>query len=72
MEAEAMTLAYSFYEHKEHDKFLKEIEETKVPVKLIESTEHTKTYRIGDTWTVIYQAKPGKAVAVVLRPILKA
>lgn len=67
-----MTVAYSFYEHKNLETFLKEAEDANVPVKLIESTDTSKTYRVGDTWTVIYQNKPGKPVSIVLRPILKA
>jgi hypothetical protein len=43
-----------------------------VEVRVTETTETSKTYVVGDTWTAIVYRKPGKPVAVTLRPILKA
>jgi hypothetical protein len=71
-EADAMDVAHEFYEHKNEERLLEEAKKVNVPVVVTETTETSKTYKIGDTWTAIIYRKPGKPVAVTLRPILKA
>ena len=67
-----MDIAHDFYEHKDEEKLIADGMKIGVPVKLEEATETSKTYTIGNTWTAIIYRKPGKPVAVTLRPILKA
>lgn len=71
-EIAAMDVAHEFYEHKNEERLLQEAKEAGVEVKVTETTELSTTYVIGDTWTAIIYRKPGKPVAVTLRPILKA
>lgn len=67
-----MDVAHDFYEHKDEERLLKEAEAAGVSVKVTDTTETSKTYVVGDTWTAIVYRKPGKPVAVTLRPIFKA
>ena len=67
-----MDVAHDFYEHKDEERLLKEAEAAGVSVVVKETTDVSKTYVVGDTWTAIVYRKPGKPVAVTLRPILKA
>ncbi len=67
-----MDVAHEFYEHKDEERLFKEAADAGVSVVLTETTETSKTYVVGDTWTAILYRKPGKPVAVTLRPILKA
>jgi hypothetical protein len=71
-EIAAMDVAHEFYEHKDEERLLKEAAAAGVEVRVTETTETSKTYVVGDTWTAIVYRKPGKPVAVTLRPILKA
>lgn len=67
-----MDVAHDFYEHKDEERLLKEAAAAGVSVVVKETTDVSKTYVVGDTWTAIVYRKPGKPVAVTLRPILKA
>ena len=71
-EIAAMDVAHEFYEHKDEERLMKEAAAAGVTVVLTETTETSKTYVVGDTWTAILYRKPGKPVAVTLRPIVKA
>ena len=71
-EADAMDVAHEFYEHKDEARLLAEAKEKGVSVKVTETTDTSKTFVVGDMWTAIIYRKPGKPVAVTLRPILKA
>lgn len=71
-EVAAMDIAHDFYEHKDEERLLSDANKVNVSVKLVEATDTSKTYVIGNTWTAIIYRKPGKPVAVTLRPILKA
>jgi hypothetical protein len=71
-EAAEMDVAHEFYEHKDVERLMKEAKEAGVEVKVTETTETSTTYVVGSTWTAILYRKPGKPVAVTLRPILKA
>jgi hypothetical protein len=71
-EADAMDIAHDFYEHKDEERLLADADKLGVTVKLTEVTDTSKTYVVGDTWSAIIYRKPGKPVAVTLRPILKA
>ena len=70
-EIAAMDIAHEFYEHKDEEKLISDANKKGVSVKLEATTETSNTYAIGDTWTAIIYRKPGKPVAVTLRPILK-
>jgi hypothetical protein len=72
MEAAAMDIAHDFYEHKDEEKLLADGLRLNVSVKLTDVTETSKTYVVGDTWTIIIYRKPGKPVAVTLRPYAPA
>lgn len=71
-ESDAMEIAHDFYEHKNEERLVEDGKKLKVPVIITETTDISKTYKIGDTWTAIIYRKPGKPVAITLRPILKA
>ena len=69
-EAAAMDVAHDFYEHKDEERLLADGIKYNVSIRLTEATDTSKTYVIGSTWTAIIYRKPGKPVAVTLRPIL--
>lgn len=69
-EIAAMELADEFYGHKNEEKLIADGNKKNVSVRLTEVTETSKSYVIGDTWLAIIYRKPGKPVAVTLRPIL--
>lgn len=66
-----MTVAMNFYEEKKVELMLKEAEELGVPVKVIDTKETETTFAIGDTWNAVIFQKPGKPVAVTIRPVVK-
>lgn len=69
-EIAAMDIAHEFYEHKDEEKLIADATKKGVSVKLEATTETSNTYVIGDTWAAIIYRKPGKPVAVTLRPLL--
>lgn len=71
-EIAASTVANEFYEHKNEEQLLKDAATYKVQVVSVEKTETSATYTIGGLWMAILYRKPGKPLAVTLRPILKA
>ncbi len=66
-----MVVAMNFYEEKKVDEMLKEAEDMGVPVKILETKDTETTFAIGDTWTAVIFQKPGKPVAVTIRPVVK-
>lgn len=71
MEENAMTVAMNFYEEKKVDEMLKEAEALGVPVTVIDTKDTETTFAIGDTWTAVIFQKPGKPIAVTIRPVVK-
>lgn len=67
----AMEVAMNFYEHKDAEKFLAEAKEKGVPVTVHEEKkDEFVDYLVGGVIHVVRFAKPGKPVAMTVRPVV--
>ena len=67
----AMEVALSFYENKDVEKFLTEAKEKGVTVKLHEEKkDEFIDYVVGGIVHVVLFCKPGKPMAVTIRPVV--
>ncbi len=67
----AMEVAMNFYEHKDTEKFLAEAKEKGVHVSVHEEKkDEFVDYVVGDVLHVVRFAKPGKPVAMTVRPVV--
>lgn len=70
-EQDAMDVAMNFYEHKDTEKFLAECKELGVNVHIAEEKVNEYVdYVVGGVIHVIRFAKPGKPVAMTVRPVV--
>jgi hypothetical protein len=69
-ESDSMDVAMNFYEHKDVAKFLAEAQEKGVVVHVAEEKADYVDYVVGGVIHVIRFAKPGKPVAMTLRPVV--
>ena len=70
-EEAAMEVAMNFYEEKDVEKFLAEAKEKGVTVRINEEkTDEYADYVVGGVVHVIRFAKPGKPVAITVRPVV--
>lgn len=66
-----MEVAMNFYEHKDVDKFLTEAKSKDVAVRVaVEKKDEFTDYVVGGLVHVIRFCKPGKPVAITIRPCL--
>ena len=66
-----MDVAMNFYEHKDVDKFLAEAKEKGVGVQIAEEKkDEFVDYIVGGVVHVVRFAKPGKPVAMTVRPVV--
>ena len=66
-----MDVAMNFYEHKDTEKFLTECKELGVVVRVAEEKPNEYVdYVVGGVIHVIRFAKPGKPVAMTVRPVV--
>jgi hypothetical protein len=67
----AMEVAMNFYEHKDPEKFLAEAKEKGVTVKVHEEKkDEFVDYVVGGVLHVVRFSKPGKPVAMTVRPVV--
>ena len=67
----AMDVAMNFYENKDVEKFLAEAKEKGVTVRVHEEKkDEFVDYVVGETIHVVRFSKPGKPVAMTVRPVL--
>ena len=70
-EQNAMDVAMNFYEHKDTEKFLAECKELGVIVRIAEEKPNEYIdYVVGGVIHVVRFAKPGKPVAMTVRPVV--
>jgi hypothetical protein len=70
-ESVAMEVAMNFYEHKDVEKFLAEAKEKDVHVRIAEDKKDEYVdYVVGGMMHVVRFAKPGKPVAMTIRPVV--
>jgi len=66
-----MEVAMNFYEHKDVEKFMAEAQEKGVVVRIAEEkTGEFVDYVVGGIIHVVRFAKPGKPVAMTVRPVV--
>lgn len=67
----AMEVAMNFYEHKDTEKFLAEAKEKGVTVRVHEEKkDEFVDYVVGGVLHVVRFCKPGKPVAMTVRPVV--
>ena len=70
-ESVSMEVAMNFYEHKDVEKFLAEAKEKDVHVRIAEEKKDEYVdYVVGGMMHVVRFAKPGKPVAMTVRPVI--
>jgi hypothetical protein len=69
-ESSAMEVAMNFYEHKDPIQFLKECAEKGVVARIAEQTDVMVDYVVGGVIHVVRFSKPGKPVAMTVRPVV--
>ena len=70
-EQTSMEVAMNFYEHKDTEKFLAECKEKAVIVRVAEEKANEFVdYVVGGVIHVVRFAKPGKPVAMTVRPVV--
>jgi hypothetical protein len=70
-ESTSMEVAMNFYEHKDVEKFLAEAKEKDVHVRIAEEKKDEYVdYVVGGIIHVVRFAKPGKPVAMTVRPVI--
>ena len=70
-ESTSMEVAMNFYEHKDVEKFMAEAKEKGVTVRVAEEKkDESVDYVVGGIIHVIRFAKPGKPVAMTVRPVV--
>ena len=70
-EQDAMDIAMNFYEHKDTEKFLAEAKEKGVVVHIAEEKkDEFVDYVVGGVIHVVRFCKPGKPVAMTVRPVV--